>query len=503
MPLEYKWKAALVASIAVALSLLDNTIVSIALPAMKTTFGTDYATITWVGAAYFLTEAAALGVAGYIGEWFGTRTVYLLAMVIFTVASILCTFAPSAAILVVFRAIQGVGAGLLWPVSFAIAYRAFPSVERGRALAVIGVPVLLAPALGPVVGGYLTTTFGWPAIFLINAPLGVVAFVAAALVLRRRREDELPEDESVADRRFDVWGFVLAMASFTLLISGLTEAGSKGWTNPLVDALLAAGTALLFSFVIVELRTRYAVLDLQLFRNNTFARANVLLWILVAFYYGGVYLIPYFFESVRGYSAMTSGEILLGQGIASAVGIALAGTLYNRFGPRPFAVAGAVALVVSTWGLTGVGIDTSGLQLQPFLLLRGLGIGLTTPALQNLALAVVNRAALARASSLVSVTQQVAGAAGLGSLASYLAAETASHTVTLRARAVVSPATDACRAGSPTSCLHHQALSLGLDNAFGVMLVGYVVCLVLAAIVGTDPTLAGLRSQHAREVSLT
>lgn len=490
--LQYEWQAAAVAGIGLSLSLLDNTIVSIALPAMQRTFGTDFSAITWVGAGYFLASAAVIGATGYLSDAAGTKRVYLAAMALLTGASAMCMIAPTVSLLVVMRITQGIGGGALWPISFAIAYRAFPPAERGRATAVIGVPVLLAPALGPVAGGYLTTMFGWRAIFAINIPVGVAALILAGVVLRSRAQDAEEEEEEQGPERasFDVIGFVLSTVSFTILVAGLTEAGSRGWTDPLVDALLAAGAFTFIVFVLAELRTRHPVLDLRLFLDATFARANVLLWILVAFYYGGVYLIPYFFENIRGYSAMASGEILIGQGAASAVAIAAAGALYNRIGPRFLAVAGTVLLAVSMVGSVNLGVGTTGRSLELWLILRGLGLGLVTPALQNLTVAVVSRQEVARASSLVNVTQQVAGATGLGGLAAFMAARTAVH------RAALSTAGPelGCSAGPPhgtavASCLHRHAAVRGLDDTFMLVAAGYVACIILASIVGSDPSL--------------
>lgn len=192
--LEYKWQAAIIVGLGLFLSVLDNTIVSVALPAMRQTFNTDFDTITWVVTAYFLAQAAVIPVTGYLSDRAGTKLVFVVAMSIFIVGSALSVVAPSKEALVAARVIQGIGGGALWPTSFAIAYRAFPRHEWGRATTIIGVPVLLAPALGPVMGGYLTTTFDWRAIFTINLPIGFAALVLGSSLLRGEDQDRAGDE---------------------------------------------------------------------------------------------------------------------------------------------------------------------------------------------------------------------------------------------------------------------------------------------------------------------
>jgi EmrB/QacA subfamily drug resistance transporter len=400
--LEYKWQAALIVALGLFLAVLDSTIVSVALSAMRQDFKTDFDTITWVVTAYFLAQAAVIPVTGYLSDRTGTRLVFVVAMGIFVIGSALCVFAPTKEALIAARAMQGIGGGALWPTAFAIAYRAFPRDEWGRATALIGVPVLLAPVLGPVVGGYLTTTFAWRAIFAINLPLGMAACILAAAILRGRVEDEPPGEEPASQAHaFDVLGFVLTMIGFTAVVYGLTQAGVYGWSDATADRALAAGAIALVVLVIVELLVANPVLDVRLFLNPTFARASAALWVVVGIFYGSLFLIPFFLERVEGLSPLTAGEILITQGVGAALGIALSGELYNKIGPRWLVTAGAGAIALSMIGFANLTVDTTGLSLQGWLILRGLGLGLTTQSLQNLALSVVSHRNLTRASSLV------------------------------------------------------------------------------------------------------
>ncbi|HEX8918382.1 MAG TPA: DHA2 family efflux MFS transporter permease subunit, partial [Chloroflexota bacterium] len=348
--LEYKWQAAGVVTIGLFLSMLDNTIVSVALPAMRQDLNTTFQTITWVATAYFLAQAAVIPITGYLSDRQGTKAVFVSALAIFLVGSILCAAATSKEMLIFARVVQGIGGGALMPTSFAIAYKAFPRDEWGRATSAIGVPVLLAPVLGPVIGGLLTSEFGWRAIFAINLPIAGAGVVLALLVLRNR-SSELGAAAPV-ESRFDLIGFGLCVLSFTTLIYGLTEAGLQGWTDPGVDRIFVGGAVLLALLVWTEWVTPNPVLDFRLFLIGPFARANILLWLVAASFYGTLFLIPYFFENVIGTSALSAGEILIGQGVAAAISIAVAGELYNKVGPRALVGVGTACLAAGTIGFT-------------------------------------------------------------------------------------------------------------------------------------------------------
>lgn len=245
--------------------------------------------------------------------------------------SALCAFAPTKEWLIIFRVVQGVGGGALLPIAFAIVYRIFPPTERGQATGLIGVSLLLAPAFGPTVGGYLSTAFDWRAIFIINIPIGIVAFLLASLILRgQSQERDASGGERPEKKSFDVLGLLLSMVGFTALVYGITEAGSHGWGDAAVVPYLIGGGIALVAFVIVELLVSDPVMDMRLFLNYTFSVANILMWAVNAVLFGSLFLLPLFFENVQSLSPLTAGEILISQGLAAAIGISISGRLYNR-----------------------------------------------------------------------------------------------------------------------------------------------------------------------------
>lgn len=467
MRLAYKWQAALVLALGAFMAILDTTIVSVALPQMQAYFHTDRDTITWVATGYLLSSAAIIPITGYLSDRIGSKTVLLTALALFTLGSGLCAIAPSERLLIAFRVFQGIGGGALLPMAFAIVFRIFPPAERGGASAVIGVPVLLAPTFGPTLGGYLTTTYDWHAIFTINLPIGVVAFVVAAVVLRGRAQasEDAASGEVVPDTgRFDVLGLVLSMAGFTALVYGISRAGSAGWTDRYVLISLIGGGVLLVLFTVAELLASDPVMDVRLFRNYTFTSTNVLVWAISGFLFGSVYLLPIFFQTAQGHSALESGEYVIVQGLGAALATGMAGRLYNVVGPKILVIVGFALVTIGTWQLTQLTPTMSWQSLQEWLFVRGLGLGFANIPLQTLVLSVVSNRAMARASSLVNVTRQSFGAVGLAVLTTIftqrfttysnaytnqVAAATRAY-VTQQTQAATATAVQAYTAGSPT-----------------------------------------------------
>ncbi len=295
-------------------------------------------------------------------------------------------------LLILFRVIQGIGGGALFPVAFAIIFRVFPPEQRGPASAVIGVPVLLAPAFGPTIGGYLTTTFDWTAIFFVNMPIGIVALIACAFILKGRDVERAEYNVDVpTGRRFDILGLLLSMAGFTALVYGISESGSKGLGDQRVLTFLGVGVVLLIGFVVNELLVSDPVMDVRLFLNRTFTMSNILMWGVSAFLFGSFVLLPIFFENVQGRTPLNTGEILILQGLAAAVATVIAGRLYNTVGPRTMAVLGFALIAVGTYGFTNLSVSSDPASLQPWLILRGFGLGFTNIPLQTLAVSVITQ----------------------------------------------------------------------------------------------------------------
>jgi DHA2 family multidrug resistance protein len=428
----------------------------------------------------------------------------MASLAFFTGASALCAFAPTVGWLITFRVIQGIGAGALFPLALAIAYREFPPTERGPAAAVVGVPLLLAPTFGPTIGGYLTTTFDWQAIFLVNVPVGAVALVLAWRVLR----PDAPEIAAQGNRRFDVLGLVLAMTGTLALVYAIDRAGTKGWSDSVVVGLSIAGVLLLAGFAVFELRSRDPVMDVRLFRSPTFTVANIVSWAIGAVGFGSLFLIPLYFENVQGRTPLETGVALIPMGLAAAVAVAITGRLYNSVGPRLLTMIGVGLLALGSIGFVTAGPQTDQWALTPWLVMRGAGFGMAGVPIQNLALSVVSNLAMARASSLFNVTRQIFAAVGVAGLSAYLTnrATAIAPQVVVQARAGVGAAGDCVQAtpqsaGAIRECLTRLVTSQSLNDAFAVVVVLCFVTMLICILLGRDPAVgaAAHAQRHERE----
>jgi EmrB/QacA subfamily drug resistance transporter len=507
MHLTYRWQVALVLVLGLLMATIDTTVVSVVLPQMATALQADYQTITWVGTGYFLATAAIIPIAGYISDRIGSKTAFLISLGLFTLGSALCAIAPNYQLLIAFRVFQGIGGGAMMPIAMATLFRLFAPTERAGAMVLLMVPLLLGPAFGPLLGGYLATSFTWNAIFTINLPIGVVVFILALLILRgKAAEHEAAGSESSA-QRFDLLGLVLSMAGFTAFVYGISRAGADGWGNAIVVGFLVIGGVLLIALIIVELLVNDPVIDLRLFRNSTFTMANILLWATNAVLFGSLFLLPLFFERVEGLSALITGEIVIFQGLASAVGTMISGKLYNKIGPRILAVFGTALVTISLVGFTHLEVTTTGADLQIWMILRGLGLGMVMQPVQMLALSVVSNKLMAKASSLINSTRVAFGAVGVAVLTTYLTQHATSHATAIAAGFATHPrssvaATCVAQFGQHVQALHacaaQHALTMGLNDTFLFALIGCALCTVLALFVGRDPAIEAAKAAKKR-----
>ena len=474
MKIPYKYAVSLVAAIGLFMAVLDNTIVNVALAAMQRSFHTDINTIQWVITAYFLSQAAAIPAAGYLSTRFGLKRMFIVALAIFTAGSVLCGLSPHLAtdggdrLLIIFRVFQGVGGGMLFPLATSIAFGAFPPAERAASSAVIAVPVLLAPTFGPTVGGQIIdSSVGWPGIFFINIPVGLLAIALIVRVMRPHHASQgsAPGSAPAAARQpFDFVGLALSIAGTVLLVYAFTLISQTrpgtitaqnprgdlyGLGYPLVWILVAAGLAVLAAFGLYETRaTDDPVLDIGLFRTRDFLTSTVLTWAVRAVVFGSFFLLPLFLEEFRNLSALDTGLALIPQGAAATVAIITGSRLYDRIGPRALVMLGIVVLTVSSLMLMTVSKDTTGWSLAPALLVRGFGFGWSNLPLQTVALSAITGKALAKASSLYNATAQIFSSIGVALLTTLFVNGLRSHsTEIVRASGTGRPPADLAGAG--------------------------------------------------------
>src|SRR6266568_8703518 len=421
--LDYKWILAMVVILGVFMSILDQTIVNIAIPRLQTTFGADIHSVQWVLTAYILAQGVATPTAAYFADTLGIKRFYIISLMAFTLGSALCGLAWSLPILITFRVLQGLGGAALFPLSITLLFREFPPQERGTAMGLFGVPALLAPALGPTFGGYLVTYVGWQAIFYINVPVGIVAIILSALLIHEYR----PEGQT----RFDFLGFFFVALGLTSILYALSSASTDGWGSTTVLGFLLVGLLSLAIFVATELimanRGGQPLLDLRLFANGPF-RAGAIANLFVVFsLFGGLFLLPIYLQNIRGQSAFQAGLILLPQALASMVSVIIGGRLVDRLGVRAIMIPGLLILALATWQLTLVSVYSSYSWIQLMFVLRGIALGLTVQPLTVATLSEISPRQLAQASSLSTVNRAVASSFGIAILATIVQTQTQIH----------------------------------------------------------------------------
>jgi EmrB/QacA subfamily drug resistance transporter len=357
-----------------------------------------------------LALGAVIPVTGWAARRFGAKQVYLLSLVLFLIGSALCGIATSTTELIVFRVLQGLGGGMILPIGQLMMAEAAGPSRMGRVMSVVAVPAMLAPIFGPAVGGLLIDNASWRWIFFINIPIGVVAIIAALRTL--------PTVARTPTHKLDVRGLLLMSTGLPLLIYGLAEIGTTGKFDSIKVILpCLAGLALIAAFAYHALRAKYPLLDLRLYKRRTFSAASVAMFCLAAALFGGMVIIPLYWQTVRHESVLHTGLLTAPQGLGAALAMPFAGRLADRYGGGPIALIGVTLTALLTIPFALVGTDTPIFGLSVAMFVRGIGIGLAFMPAMTAAFAALQRSELSHATPQLNVLQRVGGSIGTAILA--------------------------------------------------------------------------------------
>ncbi len=469
-----KWLVAVSIAFGSLMATIDASIVNVALPNIRGELGASIQEITWISTAYMVAMVLVMPLTGFLGGFFGQKRLYLLSMMVFVTASALCGTARSLTTMVFFRIIQGMGGGALQPTQQAILRQTFPLHEQGMAMAMFAMVVMIGPAVGPVLGGWITDNYAWPWIFFINIPVGAIGIM---MTLQNVHE---PEDVRAANKaravlarkNLDIAGIVLMVIGVGALQYLFEEGPQEDWfeTSEIRIALFVSVVALI-AFVIRELTAKAPVVNLRLFKDATFTSATLIAFLMFGMLMGSMFLLPVFTQESLGYTATLSGIVLLPRTLAMMAVSPIVGRLYNKVQPRIIVGAGVLLFGLGSYQLSQLSLDTSAGDLVVPLLITGAAFACLFVPLTTAALGEVDRHQMADAAGLNSFVRQIGGSIGLTIFATLFTNYTfeaahgiAPHLSMLRPEV-------AARVGG----LHHAITSHGIDSASASAITGRVI----------------------------
>ena len=399
------------------MSILDTSIVNVAIPTIQNVFGTTTDEVQWIATSYTLALGVVVPLSPWLSDRFGPGRTYSVSLLAFAAGSALCGLAWNLESMVVFRIIQAIPGGILPVVALAMVYRIVPREKIGTAMGMYGLGIIVAPAIGPTLGGYLVEYVDWRLIFFINVPVGILGAVAAAIVL--------PTFPAVKSQRFDLLGFLTIAGGLFALLLALSEGQDWGWTGYRVISLLAGAAILLALFVIIELEVEHPLLDVRVFKHWPYTNSLLLISVLMVGLFATLFYIPLFLQQAQGIGAFDAGLLLLPQALVMAVLMPIAGRLYDRIGPRWPAVIGLMIVAIGTYALHTMTLDITRGEIAALLALRAGGMGMAMMPIMTGGVAAVPAAMVGAASAFNNVAQRSAAALGLAVLTALMTSQRA------------------------------------------------------------------------------
>ncbi|MFI7587524.1 DHA2 family efflux MFS transporter permease subunit [Spongisporangium articulatum] len=454
------------------MSILDVTVVNVAIKTLSQEFSSPLSTIQWVATGYTLALATVIPLSAWTAERFGTKRVYMTSIALFAVGSVLSGLAQNDWQLILFRVLQGFGGGLIMPIGMMILTRKAGPQRLGRVMAVIGIPMLLGPVLGPILGGWLVDAVSWRWIFFINVPIAAAAIVSAIRVL--------PADTPSPEHRLDWLGVLLLSPGLAAIIYGLAESATEGgFGHAKVLVPIVAGVVVFGLFIAHALTAEEPLVNLRLYKNRVFAASNITLALLIVSVFGGMLLAPLYLQTVRGETALSTGLLLAPQGLGAMIAMPIAGTLADRTGIGRIVPFGLLAVLASFIGLTQLAADTSYWAFGGLLFVMGLGMGFSMMPTFSGAMQTLKHADIPSASTTLNIVQQVSASFGTAVLSVILTRQIVSQFAT------VPGASGSANIGDTASLPENvrKVIDPLLANAFGNTFIWAVAFVAIAIVV--------------------
>ncbi|PZE19990.1 MDR family MFS transporter [Paenibacillus xerothermodurans] len=403
-------------------SVLSSSLVNVALPKLSTVFGVPTTTIQWVVTGFMLASAVVIPASGFLSARFGTKQVLVLSVIGFTIGSLLCGLAWNDSSLIAFRIFQGLTGGFIMPVGMTVIYTIVPRHQIGLAMGIWGVAAMVAPTLGPTLGGYLIQYYSWRTLFLLNVPIGIIAALACITLLK--------ESAKHKGLQFDVAGAVFSVTFFGTLLLALSNGQTEGWSSLYIVTLFFVSAVSLALLLWTELTTtKPPLLNLFVFKDIKFSASVLISGLVMMSMMGGTFLMPIYLQNVQSMSALDAGILLLPQSVAMALMMPISGKLVAKTGIVPLAIVGLAVLGVTTYELHALTADTPHLWINAVLTIRGVGIGLCMMPISTVGMADIAKEQIKDASPLSNVFRQVMASMGIAVLTTIMSSRHSLHAV--------------------------------------------------------------------------
>jgi EmrB/QacA subfamily drug resistance transporter len=400
-------------------AILNQTLLNVAIPHIMNDLGVSANTVQWLSTGYMLVNGIAIPITAYLIAKFGTRKLFNVAVLLFTIGSLVCSLSPSFTILMVGRVIQACGAGIIMPLLMTVMFALYPPEKRGAAMGLMGVVMIFAPAIGPTLSGWLIGHYSWRLLFDIVIPIGIIDLVLCYMWMK--------DVTKITNPKFDFPGFLFSTIGFGFLLYGFSEAGSDGWSSSTVIVSLIIGIISLIAFAVRELTTDKPMLDLRVFKYDIFSLTTIISMLVNMAMFGAMILIPIYMQNIRGYTPLQSGLLLLPGAIVMGIMSPIAGALFDKIGARWLAVIGLVITTITTFQFTNLSMTTNYSHLLILYVLRMFGMSFIMMTVMTEGLNQLPRHLAAHGTAASNTARQVAGSIGTAFLVTEMSTRSGVH----------------------------------------------------------------------------
>ena len=419
---NYKWFVLIIVTFGTFMAALDTSIVNVSIPVIMADYGANLDEIQWVVTAYMLAFAVCIPLTSWLKDKVGHKMLYLSSLILFTIGSLLCGMSWNLPSLIVARIIQAIGGGAISPVSMSMVSEVFEPRERGKALGLWGLGVIIGPTIGPTLGGYLTMEFGWRSIFTINLPVGILgSFLAIKYLL-----PDKPHQDS-KPKPFDLWGFIFLTTFLISFLLGLSNGESKGWSSVYIIVCTILSLLGLIGFFVTESLIKNKLIDLELFKSTVFSTTMILTAVRSIALFGGIFLLPVFLQRLKGLTEIQSGLLMLPGSLMVAMIFPIIGKISDKSNPKILAFMGLIGTFFSMYLYKDMSTSMSYWDIIFPTLIRGFGMALLMAPVMTTAMNSVPKHKSAMASTMLNLIQQISGAIGIAILSTILSNRTKFH----------------------------------------------------------------------------